>query len=122
MVLGVVNARLEPIVVLSLIGQSGRTRGIEAVIDTGFDGFLFLPSDVVLELGLKCIYNSPLLLADGTMGRLDVYSVTVMWDGRIREVLAIESSGMALVGMGMLEGHRLTVDAVEAGLVRIESL
>lgn len=122
MVLGVVNARLEPIINLSLISQSGRTLEIEAVIDTGFDGFLLLPSDMVLELGLEYLYNSPLVLADGTMGRLDVYSVMILWEGRIREVRAIESTGMALVGMGMLYGHRLTVDVVEGGQVRIDSL
>ncbi len=120
MVLGVVNARLEPIVVLSLIGESGRTREIEAVIDTGFDDFLFLPSEMVSDLRLKFAYATPLVLADGTMGKSDVFRVTVMWDGRAREVRAIASNGMALIGMGMLEGHRLLVDVVEGGRVAIE--
>ena len=43
MIEGVVNANLEAVVTLSLQDPSGRTREVEAVVDTGFNGYLTLP-------------------------------------------------------------------------------
>ncbi len=121
MVEGVVNARLEAVVSLTLMASSGQTHEIEAVIDTGFSEHLVLPTDLVEELGLEFLYSDSMLLADGGMTEFRVFDVTAIWDGRAREVRAIASNGMALVGMGMLEGHRLAVDVVEGGKVLIES-
>ena len=121
MVEGVVNDQLEPVVILSVMGPSGHAREIEAVIDTGLNGFLFLPTDVVLGLNLEFIYNSPVELADGTMGRSGIYSATVIWDGEERSVQAIASTGMSLVGMRMLEDHDLHVQVRNGGNVLIES-
>ena len=43
MIEGVVNAAYEAVIRLSLRGPSGQAREIDAVIDTGFNGFLTLP-------------------------------------------------------------------------------
>ena len=122
MVQGVVNDQLEPIVILPIVGPSGLTQVIEVIIDTGFSGFLFLPIELVSKLGLKYAYSSPLVLADGTRERSDVFNVTVMWDGRSRNVQAIASRGMSLVGMRMLEDHSLHVEVKDGGKVLIELL
>ena len=52
MIEGFVNANYEPVVTLSLQGPSGNARDIEAVVDTGFNGFLTLPPPLVAELEL----------------------------------------------------------------------
>lgn len=52
MIEGVVNAAYEAVVTLILHGPGGRTREIEAVIDTGYNGFLTLPAALVAELRL----------------------------------------------------------------------
>ena len=121
MVSGVVNDQLEAIVDLSIMGPAGQTREIEAIVDTGFNGFLFLPTDVVTELGLVLIHQSPLILADGTVGRSEVFEVSVIWDNQALQVEALASFGTPLIGMAMLRGHRLTVDVEEGGEVLIES-
>lgn len=52
MIAGVVNAAYEAVVTLAVQGPDGQTRDIDAVIDTGFGGFLTLPPALVAELGL----------------------------------------------------------------------
>ncbi len=120
MVEGVVNARLEAIVTLTVRGPSGRAREVEAVIDTGFSEFLIVSPELVAELDLDYVTVVDMVLADGSMEKFDVFKVMVMWDGRTRQVEAHVSSSIPLVGMGMLEGHRLFVDVVEGGQVAIE--
>jgi len=44
MIIGFMNASLEAIVRLIVYGLDGQEREVEAIIDTGFTGFLTLPS------------------------------------------------------------------------------
>ena len=52
MIEGVVNTHYEAVVRLSLLNSSGQTRDIDAVVDTGYNGFLTLPPVLVAELEL----------------------------------------------------------------------
>ena len=52
MIEGVVNAAYEAVVTLALHASAGQTRDIEAVIDTGFTGFLTVTPALAGELGL----------------------------------------------------------------------
>lgn len=121
MIEGVVNSALEATLVLTLIGPMGRTREIEAVVDTGFSEILTLPSELATESGLDHIDVHEMILADGIVTTFDVFDVRVMWSGQVRDIEAHASAGDSLVGMAMLKGHRLTVDVVEDGKVLIES-
>ncbi len=121
MVQGVVNDEFEAVISLSILSPSGHSREIEAVIDTGFNRFLFLPSFLVSELSLEFAYDTPVVFADGSEERLNVFNVIVMWDGSPRKVEAIASTGMSLVGMRMLEDHDLHVEVREGGKVLIET-
>ena len=58
MIEGVVNAAYEAVIRLTVQGPSGQEQDIEAVIDTGFTGFLSLPSGVVVDLGLPFLNAS----------------------------------------------------------------
>ena len=88
MIEGVVYANYEPVVTLTLRGPSGRTRDIDAVVDTGFNGFLTLPATLVVELGLPYAGTGRATLADGSEISYDVYGVTVLWDGQPRYIEA----------------------------------
>ncbi len=52
MILGNVNANREAIVQLAVLGENQQNQGIKAVIDTGYTGFLTLPSAVITTLDL----------------------------------------------------------------------
>ena len=90
MIQGLVNAALEAVVTLTVQGPTGQSREIEAVIDTGFSGFLTLPTALVGELGLPYQYRSRAILADGSEAFFHVYDVTVLWDSQL---IRIETDG-----------------------------
>ena len=120
MIEGRVSATFEAVVRLVIGGPSGRMREVEAVVDTGFNGFLTLPPALVKELGLPYVYQGEASLADGSQLRFDVHAVFVEWDGRRRYVKADATGNKPLVGMSLLHGHSLFVEVVEGGRVVIE--
>ncbi len=108
---------------LSSLGGSGRSTEVQAVIDTGFTDWLTIPAGVAEYLGLPVRGSVEAELADGRVERLPIYRVRVSWHGRTRSVKAyVAPAGEALIGMSLLRGSRLTVDAVPGGDVRIEEL
>ena len=120
MIEGIVNAALEAVVSLKVKGPLGKAREIEAVIDTGYDGFLTLPAWLAAELGLDFVGKGMAFLADGAEANFDVYDGVVDWDDREQAIMADAMGSTPLVGMKMLEGHRLTVDVLEGGAVVVD--
>ena len=86
MIEGAVNAAYEAVVALRLQGPGGRTRDVEALVDTGHSGFLTLPTVLVAELGLPFAYIGQAFLANDTEVDFDVRYVTVLWDGQPRDI------------------------------------
>ena len=121
MIEGAVNAFYEPVVPLSLRGPTGQTLEVEAVIDTGYNGLLTLPSSVVTELGLPHRGYGEASLADGSVVEFDVYGVTVLWNGLPRHIEADEANSTPLVGMRMLDRHNLNIDVEDGGSVVIQA-
>ena len=119
MIEGVVNDALEAVVTLSLQGPAGHAQDIEAVLDTGYSGFLTLPNTVVTALGLPFAYIGRALLANDAEVTFDVHDVTVLWDGRPRQIKADATGSTPLVGMLMLANHRLDMDVARGGRVTI---
>ncbi len=76
MIEGVVNASLEAVITLTLRGLEGQTREIEAVVDTGFNGFLTLPPSLVTELGLPFQSRDRVILANGREEMFDIHDAT----------------------------------------------
>lgn len=122
MIEGVVNASLEAVISLSVRGLTGETREIEAVIDSGFDGFLTLPPDLVRELGMPFVISSSSTLADGSMHDFNVYDGAVLWDGQWRDILIDAAETTPLVGMALLEWHDLLVQVRGGGRVAVEAV
>ena len=120
MIQGVVNSAYEPIVRLVIQGPSGQSLEIEAVVDTGYNGYLTLPQAVALALELPFVTTNPAFLADGSEVTFDVYSVTVLWDGQPRDVDAHMSDATPLVGMRLLHSHDLSIQVRAGGRVVIE--
>ena len=121
MIEGVVNAAYEPLIALAVQGQSGQSRDIETVVDTGFNGFLTLPTTLVSELGLPFVSIGRATLADGSEIAYAVYGVTVLWDGQALYVEADAADTTPLVGMLLLDGHDLSIQVRDGGRVVIQA-
>ena len=88
MIEGVVNAAYEAVITIRLQGPEGQARDIEAVVDTGYSGFLTLPTALVAELELPFAYIGQAFLANDTEVDFDVHYVTAIWDGQPRDIEA----------------------------------
>lgn len=122
MILGVVNIRREATIRLPVRDTTGREHEIEAILDTGFNGSLTLPPAMVNTLGLSWRTRSLVMLANGAEELCDIYAATVIWDGRLRDILVEEAETDPLVGMALLYGHDVRMQIVEGGNVVIEAL
>lgn len=120
MIEGVVNAAREAVVTLSLRGPSGQAREVEAVIDTGYDGFLTLPPYLVEALELPFRFRGRAFLANGNVETFNVHDVTVLWDGQPRYVDADAVGPTPLIGMSLLDRHNLNIEIADGGRVVIQ--
>ena len=122
MITGTVNTNREASLLLRVRGPLGQEQEIEAIIDTGFNGFLTLPPVLVAALGLPRLGRGRAVLANGSEELFDIYEATVIWDGHPRTVELDAANTAALVGMSLLYGHDLRIHVVEGGRVTIEAL
>ena len=122
MIEGTVNAAYEAVVSLQLRGPAGLARIVDAVVDTGFTRFITLPRTMVEEMGLGYKGVNRVILADGSETTLEVYGVTVLWDGQPREVVAYASDTTPLIGMSLLHRHNLNIEVERGGQVAIEGM
>jgi clan AA aspartic protease len=122
MIYGVVNLRREATLSLVVGNSNGQQQVIDTVIDTGFSGFLSLPSAIIASLNLPWSASDIVTLGDGSETLFDLYTATVIWDGQYREIYIAESETEPLLGMSLLYGYRLQVDTIEGGSVKIEEL
>jgi predicted aspartyl protease len=109
-------------VLLLLRGPSSAELEFEFAVDTGFTGPLTLPLNECLKLGLPFRRRQPSFLANRTKVILDVYAVSIYWDGRWRNLEGLAMDGSLPLGMTALGQHRLTVDSIHGGTVTIEAL
>jgi len=111
---GVVTATRRATIRLVVIGPDQRREEIEVVIDTGFNGFLTLPSHVVHALNLPFVGNRRAMLVDDRSVVLDLYLATVIWNEEEREMLVLHAEGGPLIGMSLLYGNRASVTPTPA--------
>jgi len=119
---GSVNAVGEARITLTLHGGDGQEVEVEAVVDTGFTGFLTLPSATITELRLEWLGREEGILGDGSVRLFDVFVGVVLWDSKPRAIEVNSSETDALVGMGLIRGHPLQIQAVKGGRVTIGPL
>ncbi len=122
MMQGVVNRLCEVTLPLVVGNANGQRQVVDAVIDTGFNGFLTLPSSIITALDLSWNASDIVTLGDGSETLFDLYSVIVLWDGQYREIDVAESETDPLIGMSLLYKYGLRIDTVEGGIVRVEAL
>lgn len=107
---------------LAIIGNRSQKIAVDAVVDTGFNGDLILPIELVLELELIPQGYQKATLGDGTISQFRVYTGTVVWDGSRKAVEVNAATSGVLIGMGLLDGYKLEVNATLNGIVTITNL
>ncbi|NJM74935.1 MAG: clan AA aspartic protease [Acaryochloridaceae cyanobacterium RU_4_10] len=122
MMFGVVNNICEATIKVA-VGRIGSPKVmVNAVIDTGFTSFLSLPSSMIesLELPWSCLDFGT--LGDGSEAVFEMYTASVIWDGQIQIVDVAASEAEPLVGMSLLYGYDLRIQAIEGGIVSVQAL
>jgi clan AA aspartic protease len=111
-----------PYVKLSVSGQSSSLK-LEIVIDTGFNGELALPRNIIERLNVPSAGKITVRLADGSYRDDLQYIAMIEWCDEQREVEIISiCSGSPLMGIELLEGNLLTIEMADGGEVTIDPL
>jgi clan AA aspartic protease len=119
---GVVNQSCEATIPLVISNVNRQTQLIDAVIDTGYTGFLSLPSEIIVALNLPWTGIDRGTLGDGSEVTFEVYAAMIIWDGQYRNIPVNEAETDPLVGMSLLYGYDLQIRAVEGGNVTIKAI
>ena len=122
MICGAVNECLEPWIELAIQDRQGGNHLIQALLDTGFNGFLTLPSCWLLDMGLECVTHVRVTLADGSEIVSDLFTAIALWDGKLIEIDVEAADTDPLVGMAMLANHDLRMRVIPQGEVAINSI
>ncbi len=122
MMFGSVNNNCEAIIKV-VVGRIGSPKiAVDAVIDTGFTSFLSLPISLITDLELPWHYRDIGTLGDGSEVIFEIHKASVIWNGQDQIIDVAASDADPLVGMGLLYGFKLQIEAIEGGRVTIESL
>ena len=68
------------------------------------------------------LYRSNATLADESVQEFNVYSANMEWGDEIRSILVYQVGEEALIGMSLLAGYSLYLEASEDGVVEIDTL
>ena len=118
MMQGYVNNNYEATILVVVCNQSVK-KSVKAIIDTGF---LSLPDQIITELKLPWSYRDRGTLGDGSEVIFDIYNAQVIWDGKIKEIEINSAETEPLIGMSLIRGFRMQIDADIGGLVTIINL
>ena len=117
------GAFLEAVVALSVYGENAAAEFVEFVIDTGFTEDAALPLNIINRLGLPPAAGAvEIALADGSVDRFERYTAYILWHNRLREVRVLDLGSEPLLGMELLRGCNISIDADPGGAVTIAEL
>ena len=113
---------LEAVVPVPVMGRNGQFQTFEFVLDTGFDGFLALPAELIQRLGLEPAGDFEITFANGQREVWNAWHCRILWHDQPRYIVAFESRGESLLGMALLEGSQVNIQVRIDGAVVIEEL
>jgi clan AA aspartic protease len=82
--------------------SEGNIYAQDAIVDTGFNGWLSLPPDLIDQLNLKWKRRGRAILGDGSECVFNVYEALVIWDGDYLTIPIDEADSEPLVGSSRL--------------------
>ena len=122
---GFVNDDIEATVVLNVLDEDDDIIPVTFLIDTGATGEMTLPQGMIDRLNLSLAEdadNIGVTLADGSSSAGRLYPACIFWHSILREVEVVNIGTEPLIGMRLLYGSNLNVDAVPGGLATITEL
>jgi len=88
-----------------------KTIAITAIVDTGFDGDLCLPTRLAVQLGLELVGEQVVELADGTRKNELVFAGSVRFFDETRAVrIMLTNSEDALLGTRLLDHYPVSIN------------
>ena len=121
MILGNVNALKQAVISLELHGPHGQIETVDTVIDTGYNGDLTVTPDIASRLQFPFRETRTYELGSGELLDFPIHNATVIWDGQTQIIATVVTDGGILVGVSLLTGYTLFIDAIDGGEVRIEA-
>jgi len=97
-------------------GKCASTR-ISLLMDTGFDGALALPEDILVKIGADMAGALDVALADGSLRTLNLYTVTLKLAEYQYECDALLLGVTPLLGMEVLKNYEIKMNAVTKEVV-----
>jgi clan AA aspartic protease len=122
MISGIVTSNNEASIRFHIADGSGQSQPIDAIIDTGFAGFMSLPITNVAVLGVPWIFRDRVQLIDGRVILVDIFSAIAIWNGKTRMINVQALGTYNLIGMRMLAAHDLQMRIVDGGTVMIDAV
>lgn len=119
MIEGEVSDRLQAVIELKLRTPRSGVVVVPAIVDTGFNGFLTLPSSQIWRYGLIEIGSYRVELGDGSIINSTVYDAILLWRDAERLIPIESADGPSIVGMRLLEGFDLWMQIRGGGRVLI---
>ncbi len=113
MITGIVTDDLDAIIPLIIFGSDSKISRQNAVIDTGFNGWLSLPQDLINQLNLRWKRRGRAILGDGSECVFNVYEAVIIWDGVPIKIPIDEADSEPLVGMSLMQGYQLIIQVFE---------
>ena len=121
MMRGYVNRYLEPVVAIEIEDREGAFQAFDAILDTGFNGEIALPSRTIQRLGLADRGRAlDWTVATGEEVELREFDGVVSWHGQRHRVAVLETGDEPLLGTSLLSGSRIYIDMRSGGEVLIE--
>ena len=109
MITGIVTSDNEAVLQIHVYGDYDSQLVTDAVVDTGYWGWLTLSSKQVANLGLEWKRYGISIHADGSEITANVYEGIVIWDGHPCLISIDEADIIPLVGMSLMSEYRLNL-------------
>ncbi len=107
MITGSISVDREAVLPVAVYGMAV-LQNFEAVIDTGFNGYLTLSGAEIATLGLSFHSQTLVMLGDGSMIELREFEAVLDWNGQTRDVLLYGFD----VWLRVLDGGHVKIEAV----------
>lgn len=99
-----------------------QNQDVECLIDTGFNGSLLLPIEMIKRHNLTKVGNIKYVMANGAPSESEMYEVEIQWQNKRIKVNAIASdTDFALIGMELLK-HSVSFLMPGRNLVTVEPI